>query len=722
MSDLQKITQEQMDAAGVVAAPDVLSGTASENKAIFDRMVRQLVAPAYNAAVDAINAMNQTESGIQAAEADRIAAEQGRVSAEEGRANAEQSRVSAEETRATAEQKRAAAETERVQAESGRGKAEGLRAEAEESRAQAETERASAEQSRESAEEARKAAEEARENTTNGIVAQATAQAEAAAKSASGASASASQALDSRTGAETAAENAARSAGEAQTSREGAAEKAEAAEAAAGTAQTAAQEASGSAGQAALYAEAAEGSKAAAQTSETAAKDSAKRAESWAVGGTGNREEEDTNNAKYWAGQAQAAAGGGVVSFNGRSGSVKPEKGDYTAEEVGAIPQINGAAGQLLGFTAENVVGAVDAPEDNGNVETKVFSVTKSQFESTNPVLVNDPFFSKSGYVYLICWASNGYRAQYIDSGIFAYPITTEGQIRIYANKTPTDEIEFAITRIPTSGETQNGVVQNVLTFWLDEDELIKKLTPDTKTLVSSSQMIPVGRMAGDIDGDGKITMEDSQLVLKVATGGDFDETQRECANVDGDDVVSSTDSLLVGQMANGRVPIGQYSRDVLGNWTVNPAYETDEAQFYIDIPVSGLTAGTDIALAVQGDGADQIVRVEAMSGAFRVYAKLLPINPLPYVLLEKSDSSGPKSFSVTLSASAWGGNQQNKMDLSWPDMTGKNVIATPAPDSLAGASAAGVYCSDAGDQSLSFACSTAPTEDIVYNILVLGG
>ena len=88
-------------------------------------------------------------------------------------------------------------------------------------------------------------------------------------------------------------------------------------------------------------------------------------------------------------------------------------------------------------------------------------------------------------------------------------------------------------------------------------------------------------------------------------------------------------------QLADGLAPIGEYSRDVLGNWTVNPAYETDEAQFYIDIPVSGLTANSDIALAVQGDGADQIVRVEAMSGAFRVYAKLLPINPLPYKLIQ---------------------------------------------------------------------------------------
>lgn len=40
-------------------------------------------------------------------------------------------------------------------------------------------------------------------------------------------------------------------------------------------------------------------------------------------------------SAAYWAGQAQQAAGGGVVSFNGRAGSVVPQAGDYNKEMVG---------------------------------------------------------------------------------------------------------------------------------------------------------------------------------------------------------------------------------------------------------------------------------------------------------------------------------------------------------------------------------------------------
>ena len=179
---LEKITTQQMDAKGVCAAPDVLSGTPAQNKAVFDRMVRELIAPAYNAAVDAVNALEETESGIEAAEALRVAAEE----------------------------LRAAAETARAEAESGR-------AEAEQQRQDAETQR---------------------QDLETGYVAR--------------------------------------------------------------------------------------------------SENGAKASESWAVGGTGTREGEDTNNAKYWSEQAAAVAGGGVISFKGRTGSVIPASGDYTAEMVGA--------------------------------------------------------------------------------------------------------------------------------------------------------------------------------------------------------------------------------------------------------------------------------------------------------------------------------------------------------------------------------------------------
>ena len=104
------------------------------------------------------------------------------------------------------------------------------------------------------------------------------------------------------------------------------------------SADTDAAAASAAAANASGSASAAAGSKNAAANSATEAAAAATAATSWAVGGTGTRAGEDTNNAKYWAEQASQAAGGGVTSFNGRSGLVIPQADDYTAAMVGARP------------------------------------------------------------------------------------------------------------------------------------------------------------------------------------------------------------------------------------------------------------------------------------------------------------------------------------------------------------------------------------------------
>ena len=90
---------------------------------------------------------------------------------------------------------------------------------------------------------------------------------------------------------------------------------------------------------------------------------SATNAQSWAVGGTGTRSGEDTNNAKYWAEQA-AGAVTGVTSFSGRSGAVTPQSGDYTAEQVGAIPSgEKGAANGVASLDSDGKVPTTQLPD-----------------------------------------------------------------------------------------------------------------------------------------------------------------------------------------------------------------------------------------------------------------------------------------------------------------------------------------------------------------------
>lgn len=172
---LEKITEAQMDAKGVCAAPDILNGTPAQNKSIFDRMVRQLIAPAYNACVDLVNTLETAEDTRQAAEALRVSAEDLRAAAETARDNAESGRITAEEARAeaerlrvSAEQLRADAEALRIQAEQERISNETARKKSEETRAEAEESRQAAENTRKSNETSRKYAEIDREDAENG--------------------------------------------------------------------------------------------------------------------------------------------------------------------------------------------------------------------------------------------------------------------------------------------------------------------------------------------------------------------------------------------------------------------------------------------------------------------------------------------------------------------------------------------------------------------------
>ena len=210
------------------------------------------------------------------------------------------------------------------------------------------------------------------------------------------AKASETAAASSKTAAATSAskaENAQSAAEDAQTAAETAASTATSAKTAAETAKTGAVSAQSKAQSAQVKAEGAaadaEESAAAAAQSATQVAANSKTAESWAVGGTGTREGEDSNNAKYWCESAQAIAGGGVTSFNGRGGIVKPQKGDYTAEMVGADASGAAAAVQsnLDGHEGDTTahITAAERTKWNGKQDKLTFD-TAPTANSTNPV------------------------------------------------------------------------------------------------------------------------------------------------------------------------------------------------------------------------------------------------------------------------------------------------------------------------------------------------
>lgn len=76
-------------------------------------------------------------------------------------------------------------------------------------------------------------------------------------------------------------------------------------------------------------------------------------------------------SAEEWSRKAEQAAGGGVLSFNGRNGEVMPESGDYTAEMVGADAS-GSAASALTSAKAytDTKIAAIPAPDVSGQIAT----------------------------------------------------------------------------------------------------------------------------------------------------------------------------------------------------------------------------------------------------------------------------------------------------------------------------------------------------------------
>ena len=127
------------------------------------------------------------------------------------------------------------------------------------------------------------------------------------------------------------------------------------------------------------------------------ATDSATLSKSWAVGGTGKRENEDVNNAKYWASIAGAAAGGGVLSFNGRSGFVVPADGDYKSEQIkrgnstveASLTALEETAGDATNVPMGTVVEATEEyPEISSGETAGVISGKTKKFLASLKLLI----------------------------------------------------------------------------------------------------------------------------------------------------------------------------------------------------------------------------------------------------------------------------------------------------------------------------------------------
>lgn len=145
---------------------------------------------------------------------------------------------------------------------------------------------------------------------------------------------------------------------------------------------------------------------------------------------------------------------GGVTSFNGRSGSVSPQTGDYTAAMVGAradnwmptAAQVGAdPAGSAAAATA--VANAAQTTADSKANKGAAFSVTLTAAGWSNGAqTVSDARFLSSGYAYTVA-PQGADAAAYGSAGVYADDVTTTGQMVFHCDTAPTAALTVNILR-----------------------------------------------------------------------------------------------------------------------------------------------------------------------------------------------------------------------------------------------------------------------------------
>ena len=409
-----KITAEDIAKYGCVSLPDTLTGDAQENKAKFDRLVRECVANAVNAVIDHMVLVENEAQDWASAEALRVQAEAARVAAENLRVQAENDRADAETARAAAETARVLAENLRAEAETARANAENKRDTAEKSRVSAETGRVNAESARVTAESQRANAESVRAQNEAARISAETGRADAEADRVS--------AEDTRIANENARKSAETDRASAETVRESGENARKSAEKARASAEQQRESAESTRQTNETARVSAEKSRAAAETARQTAEKARNVWEEYSTGKAyvpGNKVSFNGSSyvctaattghaptdTAYWLLIAQKGADG--KGAGDMLASVYDPKGKaqdvfaYTDQKIAAIPtpdvsgqiethntaenahsalfaakqdKIKGKKGKYLGFTADNTVGEVDAPASGGSRITLTFA------------------------------------------------------------------------------------------------------------------------------------------------------------------------------------------------------------------------------------------------------------------------------------------------------------------------------------------------------------
>lgn len=141
---------------------------------------------------------------------------------------------------------------------------------------------------------------------------------------------------------------------------------------------------------------------------------------------------------------------------------------------------------------------------------------------------------------------------------------------------------------------------------------------------------IPMGWMRGDINHDGKIDATDLALLYSgVGSAGvtywstsfstQFPDGNVPydylAADINGNGIINTVDSTELNVYPKG----GKYG-EVTGNWTINPNYETEDAQFYRDFTDARFKTTSDVAIFLPSSCMNTQYSFQLNDGYIRMY------------------------------------------------------------------------------------------------------
>ena len=431
---------------------------------------------------------------------------------------------------------------------------------------------------------------------------------------------------------------------------------------------------------------------------------------------------------------AMPAPDTGVTTFNGRTGTVTPQSGDYTADmvgargsdwtptadEVGAVSVSRTINGKAL--NADITLGAGDV----GAVPTT--TTVNGKALSGNISLTADDVGARPN-----TWTPSADDVGAIPAsakGAASGVAELDGTGRVPSTQLPSyvdDVLEYdTLSSFPPTGEDGKIYVA---------EDTNRQYRWSGSQYVEISPSLALGETSSTAyRGDrGKIAYDHSQIV----TGNPHGTTAADVGAVPTDRTVNgkalSADISLsaadVGALTQAQGD-GRYLQLSGGILTGALKYSDDSV---FDISNISANTGGSLQLSHAGDMHVANIRVENINviQAVKMDDEEAPTLALKYVVTPTNDTDAankayvdaakPVLRSATLTASGWSGNSQTvTVSGVVADTSAQLIYVSPANKASATAwGEAGVFCSAQGANSLTFVCDSTPSASINVNISI---